>query len=374
MAARASGSREPKESFSWYLQGGRRRAVKGVACSRAGHRPTYPVVMARSHFTLAALATSAVAELDVVGAQAFGSMGHGDFDAALLTGRDGRHWIVRIPRSEKAEAEQSADLVALRALSTGVRTRLPFAVSSFAGQTPVSGTRAVVYEFVYGTKISLGQITPGLAASIGQAIAAIHALPTSFVVDAGLSAHSAVDGHRAAITLMERAIGTGLVPVALKLRWEHAAGESALWQYSPTVINGSLGSDSVLAASDDVTGILNWHGLRVGDPALDLQWLLGCTQSGATDAAFDAYGAARGQIDRQLRQRATLLAELEVARWLLHGTEVRSTEIVDDAVEMLSALTDDAQTSLTNTVSNETMSLSTSELDALLDRSERAAG
>ena len=345
-----------------------------MACGRVGHPPTYPVVMSRSHFTLAALATSAVAGLDVVGAQAFGSLGHGDFDAALLTARDGGHWIVRVPRSEKAEAEQSADLVALRALSTGVRTRLPFAVSSFAGQVPIAGTRAVVYEFVYGSKISLADITPELAASIGTAIAAVHALPTSFIVDAGLASHNAIDGHRAAIGLVERACATGLVPIALQQRWEHAGAESALWQYTSTVINGSMGSDSVLAASDQVTGILGWHGLRVGDPALDLQWLLGATQPGATDAAFDAYGAARGQIDRQLRQRATLLAELEVARWLLHGTEVRSTSIVDDAVELLSALTDDAQTTLGSTVSNDTISLSTDELEALLDRSERAAG
>ncbi len=330
--------------------------------------------MSRSHFTLAALATSAVAGLDVVGAQSFGTQGHGDFDAALLTARDGGHWIVRVPRSEKAEAEQSADLVALRALSTGVRTRLPFAVSRFAGQVPIAGTRAIVYEFVYGTKISLGAVSTRLAASIGAAIAAIHALPTSFVVDAGLASHNAVDGHRAALSLIDRACATGLVPIALQQRWEHAGAESALWQYTSTVINGAMGSDSVLAASDQVTGILGWHGLRVGDPALDLQWLLGCTQPGATDAAFDAYGAARGQIDRQLRQRATLLAELEVARWLLHGTEVRSTEIVDDAVELLSALTDDAQTTLSSTVSNETVSLSTDELAILLDRSERAAG
>ena len=327
--------------------------------------------MARSHFTLAALATSAVAEFDVAGVQSFGSLGQGDFDSALLTGRDGRHWIVRVPRSERAEAEQSADLVALRALSAGVRGRLPFAVSTFAGQVPVAGTRAVVYEFVYGTKPSMSQITPELATSIGAGVAAIHALPTSFIVDAGLPGHSAVDGHRAAITLIERAAATGLVPVALLRRWEHASSESALWQYTPTVINGSFGSDSVLAASDELTGVLGWHGLRVGDPALDLQWLLGCTQPGATDAAFDAYGAARGQIDRQLRQRATLLAELEVARWLLHGTEVRSTEIVDDAVEMLSALTDDAQKTLGSTVSGDTVSLHTADLDELLDRSER---
>ncbi|MEP6842363.1 MAG: phosphotransferase, partial [Pseudolysinimonas sp.] len=319
--------------------------------------------MARSQFTLAALATSAVAELDVVGVQSFGSMGHGAFDAALLTGRDGKHWIVRVPRSESAEAEQSADLVALRALSAGVRSRLPFAVSTFAGQVPIAGTRAVVYEFVYGTKPSLAQITPELAASIGAGIAAIHALPTSFIVDAGMPSHSSVDGHRAALTLIDRAVATGLVPVALKQRWEHASAESALWQYIPTVINGSFGSDSVLEASDELTGVLGWHGLRVADPALDLQWLLGCTQPGATDAAFDAYGAARGQIDRQLRQRATLLSELEVARWLLHGTEVRSTEIVDDAVEMLSALTDDAQNTLGSTVSGDTVSLNTAPIN-----------
>ncbi|MES1169241.1 MAG: phosphotransferase, partial [Leifsonia sp.] len=245
--------------------------------------------MARSPFTLAALATSAVAELDVAGVQSFGSMGQGDFDAALLTGRDGRHWVVRVPRSERAEAEQSADLVALRALSAGVRSRLPFAVSTFAGQVPVGGTRAVVYEFVYGTKVSLAQITPELAASIGEGIAAIHALPTSFIVDAGLPSHSAVDGHRAAVTLIDRAAATGLIPVSLQRRWEQAIGDSALWQYTPTVINGSFGSDSVLAASDQLTGVLGWHGLRVADPALDLQWLLGCGQQGATDAAFDAY-------------------------------------------------------------------------------------
>ena len=148
--------------------------------------------MARSHLTLAALATSAVAGLDIAGAQPFGSPG-GDFDAAILTGQDGRHWIIRVPRSERAEQEQSADLIALRALSAGVRARLPFTVSTFAGQVPIDGTRAVVSEFVYGAKVPLASFTTEYAASVGEAIAAIHALPTSFVVDAGLPAHSPVD-------------------------------------------------------------------------------------------------------------------------------------------------------------------------------------
>jgi aminoglycoside phosphotransferase (APT) family kinase protein len=327
--------------------------------------------MARSALTLAALATSAVAGLDLVGVQGFGSDGGGDFDAALLTGRDGRHWIVRVPRSERAEAEQSADLVALRALSPGVRARLPFSVSSFAGQAPVAGTRAVVSEFVYGTKVPLAAIGPELGAAIGRAIAAIHELPTSVVTDAGLPAHSAADGHRAALSLIDRAAATGLVPAALLLRWRDAGVDAGLWQYSPVVINGTLASDAILSAGDDVTGVLDWHGLRVGDPALDLQWLLGAADE-TVEAAFSAYAGARGPLDLRLRQRAALIAELEVARWLLHGTEVRSTEIVDDAVEMLSRLVDDVQFDVTNPITPQTAPiLGLDEVNDLLAETQR---
>lgn len=327
--------------------------------------------MVRSHLTLAALATSAVAGLDVVGAQAFGSPG-GDFDAALLTGRDGRHWVVRVPRSERAETEQSADLIALRALSAGVRARLPFAVSTFAGQVPIDGTRAVVSEFVYGTKATIPRITSELATSIGEAIAAIHALPPTFVIDAGLPSHSAAETMRASAALIDRAAATGLVPAALLDRWQGALEQTSLWQFTPAVVNGSLASDSFLCATDAVTGILGWHGLRVGDPASDLHWLVGARDDDVADAAFAAYSRTRGTVDRQLRQRATLLSELEVARWLVHGTEMRSTEIVDDAVGMLSGLVDDVQKDLMNSVGPQTLPvLHVDEVEALLERTAR---
>jgi aminoglycoside phosphotransferase (APT) family kinase protein len=330
--------------------------------------------MARSHLTLAALATSAVTELDVAGASRFGSARGGDFDAALLTGSDGRHWVVRVPRSERAEAEQSADLVALRALSAGVRGRLPFVVSTFAGQTPIDGTRAVVYEFVYGTKVERPRIVPELATSIGEAIAAIHGLPTSFVVDAGLPVDAPVDALRASAALIDRAASTGLVPAALMQRWEGAIEDSPLWQFTPVVVNGGLGSESFLSADSAVTGVLGWHSLRVGDPARDLHWLLGTSDDEVAGIAFDAYTRVRGSADRRLRQRATLLSELEVARWLLHGTQVRSTEIVDDAVQMMSNLVDEVNRDVMNPIGPQTMPvLGVDEVEALLERAERSA-
>ncbi len=312
-----------------------------------------------------------MAGLDVAGAMAIGTGTHGDFDAALVTGADGAHWIIRIPTSERAEAEQSADLVALRALSTGIRARLPFAVSTFAGQVPVGGTRAVVYAFVYGSRLGLGDIRPGegLATSIGRAIAAIHALPTSFVADAGLPVLSATELRRACLVIMDRASATGLVPAELLGRWESATEDSALWQFAPTVVNGALSADSFLRDGDEVAGVLGWQGLSIGDPARDLYWLLGSPSDGVADSAIDAYQLARGSHDRQLGRRARLYAELELAKWLLHGTQERSTEIVDDAVGLLQGLADSVHNDLGNTLSHNTMPvLDVDQVEAMLNQ------
>lgn len=335
--------------------------------------------MARPHLTLAALATAAVPGLDLVSSQAFTSHGDSEFASALLTGRDGTHWIIRIPRNPRAEAQQSADLVALRALSPGVRSRLPFGVSTYVGQTAHHGTRAVVYEFVYGSKVGLDELTPGtdgLAASIGASLGALHSVQTSFVADAGLPQLTPLDALRSAVSVMDRAAATGLVPQALLERWQKATDDPTLWQFQATVINGSLSAESLLVSGGKLTGILGWHELRVGDPARDLAWILGSRGEGIAEAAFDAYLGVRPS-DRQVRQRATLYAELEVAKWLLHGTDQRSTEIVDDAVEMLGGLVETVENDVMNPIATQTMPTATVaddevDIEAFLEQAKRA--
>jgi macrolide phosphotransferase len=339
--------------------------------------------MARSHLTLAALATSAVPDLDVVKTAAYGSGSHNAYDSALLTDRAGAHWIIRVPRNVAAETEQAADLSALRALSAGVRTRLPFSVSSFVGEARTSVgkdstgrnrfTRAMVYEFVYGSKVPLGDLTPAHAASIGRAVAAIHALPTSFVSDAGLPVLTAIESLRACITILDRAAATGLVPGELLARWEGATEESKLWQFQPAVVNGSLTGNSFLYNDSEVSGVLGWHDLHVGDPAKDLFWLLGTPGEQVAEAGFDAYNDLRGSADRQVRQRSMLYAELEIAKWLLHGTDTRNTEIVDDAVAMLHRLLANVHNNVTNPIGPQVLpTMEVTEVEEMLNRSERA--
>ena len=331
--------------------------------------------MARSHLTLAALATAAVAGFDVASSRSFGTGTHGDFVSALLTTRDGKNWIIRVPTSERAEAEQSADLVALRSLTAGVRARLPFAVPNYVGQTPIRGSRAVVYSFVNGSPVSLAGISDDsrLAPSIGLSIAATHMLPTSIVSDAGLPVLTPADILKATVAVMDRASATNLVPAALLGRWERATEDAALWQFAPTVINGSLSANSFLAFDEEVSAVLGWQSLSVGDPARDLYWLLAARGEYVAEAAFAAYGEARGSSDRQLKNRAMLYAELEIAKWLLHGTQERSTEIVDDAVQMLHGLVTTVQSDDQQNLAHDTMPvMALDEVEELLDRPKRA--
>lgn len=329
--------------------------------------------MARSHLTLAALATTAVPELDVAHARNHSLAGDGSFDAALLITRDEKELIIRVPASQAAETEQSADLVALRALTTGTRSRLPFDVPVFVGQAPFEGTRAVVYERLPGAAYDADALTghEGVSGSIGRAIAAIHGLPTAFIGDAGLVQQSAQDCRAATIDLIGRAADTGKLPAALLRRWELACDDNALWQFAPTVIHGSLAAESFLISDDAVCAVLGWSKLSVGDPARDLNWLL-AARGDAAETAIGTYTATRQGNDPLISQRAMLYAELELARWLLHGMEVRNDAIVDDAVTMLDGLVDSVHSHTMNSLSPDTGPiLSVSDVETMLKDTPR---
>lgn len=332
--------------------------------------------MARSPFTLAALATAAVAGIDVTGAERLGSGPVGDFDQAVLDLRDGGRAVIRVPRGARIAARATADLAAVTALTTGVRARLPFDVPTLLGTAPVGPTRAIVYDFLPGSPVELDRLRAdsALPASIGTAIAAIHSLPTSLVTDAQLPFTRPIDTLATTTAVIDEATATGLVPAALVERWQNAAQDPALWQFAPSVVNGAMSADTVLEAHGEVTGIVDWYALGAGDPARDLFWVLGASQPDAADAVFDAYLQSRGASDRQVRKRATLYAELEIAKWLLHGTRERSTEIVDDAVGMLHNLVDIVQHDLNRSIDTNTRPVMTvAEVEDMLDREERSS-
>lgn len=313
--------------------------------------------MSRSPLTLAALATSAIPGLNVVSAALHTAGSTGRYDSAVIIGEDGSHYIIRVPETPAAYRLLEAELKSLSALSAGIRTRLPFAIPSEAGRVDVGGLSALVYTYVPGVLIDVTRLSPtdGLSTSIGESLAALHALPTGFIDDYGLP-HETPEAVRESVRqLLVRAEASRLVPPSLLERWTGALDDDPLWEFDPTVVHGDLDDQCVLVEHSHVSGVLSWSQLRISDPALDLAWLIHAAPVAAIDSVFAAYARDLQEGSSvMLRRRATLHAELHVARWLLHGVDKSDAAIVDDAKSMLDRLADtvldDYQLALTDVV------------------------
>ncbi|WP_424936601.1 MULTISPECIES: phosphotransferase [Bacteria] len=308
--------------------------------------------MARTPFTLAAAVTAAVPGAEVVGARALTSGGDARFDSAVATLADGREATIRVSRDDETAAELSAEALALRALTPGARELLPFLAPDLLGQTRVGDQPALVTSLVPGFQVEAGNIPAGrgTAEAAGAAIARIHALPMSIVRSAGLSDRSPVQIREDVRTLVDRAAATGRVSARLTVRWREAVESDELWRFESTVILGGATDTSFLYEDDEafgprVSGVISWHGLSIGDPATDLAWLASAPD--ATEDVLRAYAATTLRApDPALRARSRMLAELEFARWLLHGHETRRDDIVDDAAQLLDALADGVRNDL----------------------------
>lgn len=337
--------------------------------------------MPRHRFTLAALATLAVPGLDVVVTRTFTGGGDGQYDAALLTDRDGHHSIVRAPVDAQSGARLTAELAVLAALTPGVRARLPFSVPSSRGVLPAP--HAVVTGYLPGVRLQPATVEAGsaLAESIGRAIAAVHELPTAVVADAGLPVATAAGCVRGVEELIARADATGEVPLELISRWSAAAADPTLWRFRPCVVHGGLAAESLLVSAKDdpdprVTGVLGWAGLQVADPARDLAWVLGLPAPGAASTVLDTYSAVRSRdSDPAIARRALLCAELEIARWLLHGVDRGDDAVAADAVQMLEALLAAVLDGTAGTLVGERLpTLTVTEVEGMLDaRRQRTA-
>lgn len=291
--------------------------------------------------TLAALATSAVPGLEAKGVREHTLGGEGAFSSAVIVTPDAE-LIVRVPRSSAAEVQQSAEMLGLAALAGGARTALPFEIPETLGVTRAGETRAVVSTFLRGGRISAEDLADDalLLQPLAEALSAVHRLPTSLVQRAGLPVRSAEDVQRAASRIVDRAAETRLLPDTVHSRWMEALESPQLWDFDPTLIHGSFDAEQLLIEDDRVIGMLGWNELSVGDPAVDLSWLL-AAGTDVLDAVLARYLQLRGiGVGAELRARARFHHELEVARWLLHGVETHDDEVIQDAISMLDHLVD----------------------------------
>jgi macrolide phosphotransferase len=286
---------------------------------------------------LAAQAAAAVPDMQLVKTASFDLPG---VRSALAWDPDGQIWVIEVPESDEAEQKQRERISGAQAIGDGLRSRLPFAAPRVIGTTMVNGRTLSVGAYLPGARIRQDKITPEVASAIGQAIAQLHAIPASTLYDQGRPVHSATDAMRKATSIVDKAAKTTLLPKNLLRRWEAAYEDRDLWQFEPTIIHGALHLGAFLADGTTITGVTGWRELSVGDPARDVAWFTTPQLAERLEPAKTSYVDIRPEADHRIFQRARLWAELDIARWLLHGIDVRSEQIVDEATTLINELHD----------------------------------
>ncbi|MEN9731387.1 MAG: hypothetical protein RL488_697 [Actinomycetota bacterium] len=297
----------------------------------------------RNSLILAALAADAVSSVSFRDVKELTNNLGGSISAALLTGSNGNHYVIRQGANDAASLELATEVAALKVLNN---VELPFKVSKVLGETRAPGQRqAIVFEFVYGKPVDFDRISAGnpLAESLGAAIAAIHNLDLETVRDAGFPDFTPADTVRQRLNELDRLAATGKIPKVLLDRWSEALENVSLFRFTPTVVHSNISPVNLLELDGAISGVLGWSGLKIGDPAEDFSSLAGTGNQELMDAVRFAYLGDRKIIDPNLNQRAHLYAEMHMGKWLLHGVSIGDEGIVAEGVGMLNILVEEIE-------------------------------
>ncbi|WP_189013333.1 macrolide 2'-phosphotransferase [Paenarthrobacter histidinolovorans] len=302
--------------------------------------------MRRTPLELAAIATAAVPGFAPT-ATAYSPDDDADFDSASLLDAEGKRWRVRSPRHPEASTRLETEFMVLRAFAPAVRAELPFHVPTIAGTVRQGALTTFVYAHLQGSVLSIEELSassPALAKEIGTALAAVHDLPLSLVINADLPSYSANEFRQRKLNELDQAATTGKIPATLLRRWEHALEDVALWRFNTSVVHGDLHEDNLMVQDDTVTAVTGWTDLRIGDPADDFAWLVASNETSFVEAVLAHYTEARRETpDAHLLRRAALLAEFALAQYLVKAMAAGHQSMTAEAESMLQSLASDIE-------------------------------
>ncbi len=259
-----------------------------------------------------------------------------DLETLRLWSADGQAYEFKIPANSAGISELATEQMVLQSMRR-LASRLPFEIPETLGQTQDSdGTTGVLFTLLEGSSPDLSRLGPGpFSKSFGEALAALHSLPTEAIADSGLPQYDAAALLHQKVSELDKMAATGRIPAQLLSRWEQALEDIGLFRFHSTITHGALSSEAVLINGQQVVGLTNWNALSIGDPAEDFRWLSGGALPSTFEDAMLNYRAARTSADENFAQRAMLYSEMELGTWLLHCLAVGDPDQIKQAEELL---------------------------------------
>ena len=303
--------------------------------------------MTRTPAYLAAVASCAVPDLDAVAVRAAREMPGTRCDLGFVTDTQRRAWVVRVPSTAAvgAQLDTAAELLPL------LHRRVPYGVPQPRGFLAIPEGRAVVYPYLHGRSVVLGEVTPGpgVAVEIGRAVAALHNVERAVFEEAGVPVYDAETCRTRHLADLDRGAATGHVPTALLSRWERALEDVSAWRFAPTPVHGNLTGGRLLVTFSDeddaetasVRAVTGWEDAKIADPADDFAALFSECTPEAFESIVEAYSVTRiERPDRHLRHRAQVVSELRRLTQLLDAVNAAEPPLITRRAAELSALTE----------------------------------
>lgn len=242
-----------------------------------------------------------------------------DFRVALARATDGQEWVLRIPRRPDvlARAEVEGRLLKM------VAPHLDVAVPDWRIVTP----QLIAYPLLPGAPaLSVaadGAVTwhvdvasPVYAASLGDAVAQLHAVDPGEAAATGIEVRSPAqvrEQWRRDLTRVSREFE---IAPALRERWSAWLAEDTYWPPHSVLTHGEIYPGHTLVEGDRVTAIIDWTTAAIGDPARDLMFHRVSAPSEAFEVALAHYVAGGGTVWPRL---AAHCAEMFSASPLAYG-------------------------------------------------------
>ncbi|WP_328993802.1 phosphotransferase [Kribbella sp. NBC_01245] len=222
-------------------------------------------------------------------------------------------WLYRDPR----RPEVVPRLLAEAALLPWLAPQLPLTVP-----VPELTATGVRHRLLPGVPLEDAPVGKAL----GSFLRALHAVDPAEAVQHSAQDAEAAHAERSAVQARMAAEVLPRLPEDVRRRGEDLLAEIAQATYAQ-LVHGDLGPDHILVTGDAVTGVIDWTDAHIGDPALDLSWLL----YGAEPIVAEAV-AASYEPDQDVKRRA--LAWHRLGPWyeVLFGLDTERPELVQSGL------------------------------------------
>ncbi|MEJ7688951.1 MAG: phosphotransferase [Nocardioidaceae bacterium] len=225
-------------------------------------------------------------------------------------------WVDRTPRRPQVEPRMRREAQLMPWLAP--QLPLPVAVPAIVEESPLR----VRHELVPGGPCP--GTDPRHGEAVGSFLAALHGVDTVAAVALGIP--DAEASYSEAQATRDRCRGEVLPRLPAT---DHPAATALLDRMSirPTrtcLVHADLGPDHVRVVGGEVTGIIDWMDAHIGDPALDLSWVLH-----GTSAEFGAAVATGYRVDEEQTRRALDWHLMGPWHEVVHGVDTGQPHLVD---------------------------------------------